>query len=182
MNARFQIRPAQPADAETIARLHAESWRLTYRGILPDAYLNGPVESERLRLWTNRLALPEPARPLVRLAHSDSPAGFVCVLRDEDPPWGLCLDNLHVLPPFRAQGVGRALFAEAVRWALQTAPSPPLHLWVFEANRQAALFYERLGGEAVEHRLKAAVADMSNPSIRYVWKDVDALLRRLTLN
>jgi GNAT superfamily N-acetyltransferase len=177
MNAAFRIRAAAPADAGAIAGLHAESWRLTYRGILPDAYLDGPVAAERLRLWTHRLALPEPVRPFVALAECDVPAGFVCVLPEEDPAWGLCLDNLHVLPAFRSQGLGRALMAEAARWAAATAPGRPLHLWVFAANRSAIAFYERLGAEAVERRIKAAIPDMAAPSVRYVWRDLGALTR-----
>jgi GNAT superfamily N-acetyltransferase len=180
MNPAVRIRAATAADAAAIARLHTESWRLTYRGILPDAYLDGPIAGERLRLWTERLSLPEAARPLVRVAESAELSGFVCVLRAADPPWGLCLDNLHVLPPFRARGVGRALLAEAVRWTARTAPGQPLHLWVFEANRAAARFYERLGGEAVEACIKEAVAGMPALSVRYAWHDLDALLRRLT--
>lgn len=174
-----RIRPATAADAAAIARLHAESWRLTYRGILPDAYLEGPIAQERLGLWTERLSLPEAQRPFVHLAESAQLSGFVCVLRSADPEWGLCLDNLHVLPPFRSRGLGRRLFAEAVRWAVAAAPGEPLHLWVFEANRDAARFYEGLGGEAVERCVKEAVAGMPAPSIRYAWHDLAFLLRRL---
>jgi GNAT superfamily N-acetyltransferase len=179
MNPAIRIREATAADAEAIARLHAESWRLTYRGILPDAYLDGPIAEERLGLWTARLALTAAQRPFVHVAESAELAGFVCVLRDEDPVWGLCLDNLHVLPRFRSRGLGRRLFAEAVRWAVAAAPGEPLHLWVFDANRDAARFYEGLGGEVVERCVKEAVAGMPAPSIRYAWRDLDALLRRL---
>ena len=179
MTPSVRIRPATAADAAAIARLHAESWRLTYRGILADAYLDGPVAAERLELWTRRFALPAAQRPFVLVAEAAELAGFVCVLRSADPEWGLCLDNLHVRPPFRSGGWGRRLFAEAVRWALATAPECPLHLWVFEANRDAARFYERLGGEAVERRVNEAVAGMPAPSIRYAWRDLATLLRRL---
>jgi GNAT superfamily N-acetyltransferase len=180
MTSLIRIRAAVAADAHAIARLHAESWRLAYRGILPDAYLDGPIASERLRLWQDRLGLAEGARPFVRVAEEIGLAGFVCVLREEEAPWGLCLDNLHVLPPFRSRGLGRRLFAEAVRWAAAAAPGRPLHLWVFEANRAAALFYERLGGEPVETCAKEAVAGISRPSVRYAWQELDALLCRLT--
>jgi GNAT superfamily N-acetyltransferase len=178
MNAAFRLRAAAPADAQAIARLHAESWRLTYRGILPDAYLDGPIAVERLRLWTARLSLAGPAQPFVRLAECDALAGFVCVLRDEEPPWGLCLDNLHVLPHFRSRGLGRALMAEAARWAATIAPGRPLHLWVFVANRSAIAFYERLGAEPVERRIKAVIPGMSAPSVRFVWRDLGALTRQ----
>jgi len=171
MNPSWRIRGAAPSDAAAIAELHAESWRLTYRGILPDAYLDGPVGAERLRLWTERLALTQSQRPFTAVAECDRPVGFVCVLRQDDPQWGLCLDNLHVLPAFRSHGLGRVLFAEALKWTVKTAPGRPLYLWVFEANRRAAEFYERLGGRAVESCLHEAVAGLSAVSVRYVWRN-----------
>ena len=171
MNPAWRIRDAVPADAAVIAELHAENWRLTYRGILPDAYLDGPVGTERFQLWTERLALPQSQRPFTAVAECDRPVGFVCVLRENDPQWGLCLDNLHVLPAFRSQGLGRVLFAEAAKWTIRTAPGLPLYLWVFEANRRAAEFYERLGGRAVETCIHEAAAGMAAVSVRYVWRN-----------
>ena len=35
------IRRAQAGDAEAIARIHVETWRATYAGLLPDRYLVG---------------------------------------------------------------------------------------------------------------------------------------------
>ena len=37
------FRPATLADSQRIASLHTVSWRDAYRGILPDAYLEGPI-------------------------------------------------------------------------------------------------------------------------------------------
>jgi hypothetical protein len=34
------IRPAQPADADAVADAHVNAWRVAYRGIVPDAYLD----------------------------------------------------------------------------------------------------------------------------------------------
>ena len=35
----FVVFPAGPSDAEELARVHVTSWRETYRGLLPDAFL-----------------------------------------------------------------------------------------------------------------------------------------------
>ena len=34
------VRSARPGDAEAIAQLHVASWRVAYRGIVDDAYLD----------------------------------------------------------------------------------------------------------------------------------------------
>jgi hypothetical protein len=61
----MDYRPATEADTAAIAELHAESWRLHYRGSFPDAFLDGDVGAERLAEWTERLARPAPEDRIV---------------------------------------------------------------------------------------------------------------------
>ena len=49
------ILPVESIDAAAIATLHAESWRTAYRGLVPDAFLDGPVVEDRMHLWRKRL-------------------------------------------------------------------------------------------------------------------------------
>ena len=51
-------REALEKDASGIAALHADSWRRHYRGAYLDSYLDGDVLSDRLAVWTSRLAPP----------------------------------------------------------------------------------------------------------------------------
>ena len=46
----YAIVPANMEDAPAIAALHSESWRSAYRGLVPDAFLDGPVIDERLQV------------------------------------------------------------------------------------------------------------------------------------
>ena len=41
------LRPAEPVDAMAVARVHVRSWQVGYRGLLPDAYLDGLRAEER---------------------------------------------------------------------------------------------------------------------------------------
>jgi GNAT superfamily N-acetyltransferase len=170
---RVAVRSATLADSQRIASLHAASWRSTYRGILPDTYLDGPIAEERANLWQARLASPGADRRHVLLAEGEGGlVGFVCVLLDEEPLWGACLDNLHVLPGFKGRGLGRQLFRSAAQWVVSKEPGWPMHLWVFEANHGARRFYEALGGEVVEHRVKHSPAGVKVASLRYVWRNL----------
>ncbi len=48
------IRPATPADAAAIARIHVATWQATYKGIVPEAYLSslsGPDFTTRWSEW-----------------------------------------------------------------------------------------------------------------------------------
>lgn len=174
-------RKATWADSEAVASLHTESWRDAYRGILPDAYLDGPIADERASLWRSRFSSPNADRRYVVLALSpEKLVGFVCVLLDEEPPWGACLDNLHVLPRWRSRGVGRLLFAKAVQWVMSTEPGWPIHLWVFEANAGARGFYDALGGEIIERHNKELLKGIRIPSVLYIWRNLQNLLNNLT--
>ena len=50
------LREATDHDAAAIARLHADSWRSAYRGMLSDEYLDHRVHLERTALWQQRFS------------------------------------------------------------------------------------------------------------------------------
>jgi GNAT superfamily N-acetyltransferase len=176
----FVFRSATRDDVEAVAALHTESWRHAYRGILPDAYLDGPIVQERLSLWQVRFSSPNSHRHLVLLAESGKKlVGFACVLLDEEPPWGACLDNLHVLPNWRGMGLGRQLFGRVAQWVLLMEPGWGMHLWVFEANSGARRLYDRLGGAVVELHSKRITEGVEAPSLRYFWPDLQVLVDKL---
>jgi len=174
------FRPAILPDHRRIASLHAESWRSAYRGILPDAYLDEEIDKEREGLWKERFLTPGIDRRYVVLAEIRKKlVGFVCVLLDEEPEWGACLDNLHVCPELKGHGLGRELFAKGTHWVMTKEPGWPIHLWVFEANYTARRFYEALKGEVVERQIKKMPGGAEIPSLRYIWPDSAMLLRLL---
>jgi GNAT superfamily N-acetyltransferase len=166
----YDLRPARPADADALAELHTASWRSAYRGLLPDAFLDGPIEEERRRLWRTRLNDPMAERRLVLKAmEQDHLIGFVCVLLDSEPEWGPCVDNLHVKPALRGKGIGHQLFDAARSWSAVNAPGQPMHLWVIEGNLGARRFYERLGGVIAGRSSIEVVKGIHVPELRYVW-------------
>jgi ribosomal protein S18 acetylase RimI-like enzyme len=172
------IRPATPADAIAIAELHAESWRSTYRGILRDDFLDGPVVEDRRRLWDSRLSGPSSDVQLVRLVEHDGKLkAFVCAFLDADAKWGALLDNLHVVPSSQDQGLGRTLMGEAAGWVLQHRPKSPLHLWVFKDNVSACQFYNHLGGVIAERHVHLAPDGSHVEAVRYYWEEARALLK-----
>jgi GNAT superfamily N-acetyltransferase len=161
---------ADAGDAADIAALHADSWRSTYRGMLPDDFLAGPVVENRLALWRDRMSEPDEDRRLVIKAISrEGMVGFACVLRDAEPAWGPCLDNLHVKPGSKGSGIGSRLFHACRDWVAREAPGQPMHLWVIEGNSQARLFYDRRGGSIQERRVIEIVSGIQVPELRYVW-------------
>jgi GNAT superfamily N-acetyltransferase len=140
------LRPATAADAPLIAAMHAASWQATYRNLLPAAFLHEEVDAERAAWWRARMEAPGGDRRLVLIAELDetTPAGFVCVERQPDSPWGVLLDNLHALPAYQGIGVGKKLMRAALDWARARGESQ-IYLYVLEGNAAAIAFYERQG-------------------------------------
>lgn len=114
---------------------------------------------------------PDPHRRVVFKAMSGGAlTGFACVLLDAEPVWGALLDNLHVRPALKRQGIGRRLFEEARCWVRDRTPGTPLHLTVIEANISARYFYDRLGGTIVERKMREVVPGTALAILRYRWE------------
>jgi GNAT superfamily N-acetyltransferase len=165
----LSLRPATALDADLIASIHAASWQATYRGLLPDAFLDGEVTRERAAYWQARLNAPGAERRNVVIAErAGEPIGFACVERQPDSAWGVLLDNLHALPGHQGIGVGKLLMQAAVDWTRAQGESR-LYLYVLEGNTPAIGFYERQGwkfaGAEPDH-----MGGVDITALRYVYQ------------
>jgi GNAT superfamily N-acetyltransferase len=166
----ISLTAASTHDIESIARLHAQSWRSAYRGMLSDEYLDQHVVADRLEFWSARFASVPAERRLVLQAVNDGVLmGFVCVLLDAEPNWGARLDNLHVSPESKGTGIGFALFQAAREWIASVSPGTAMHLWCVERNHVARRFYDRQGGTIVEAATRPVAQELSVPELRYWW-------------
>ena len=170
-----EFRDAGPGDAEAIAVLHAESWRAHYRGILPDAYLDGEVFAERQAFWQDALGAPRSGQLVMVATRQSALAGFVAIVRDGEPGFGAEIENLHVRPRLCGGGLGRRLLGAAAG-RLAAAGVSSACLWVFDANAAAIRFYRRLGGTADKQGFDD-FAGAHAPHTRIAWPDLAALQR-----
>lgn len=172
---------ASEAQTALIAHLHAASWRASYRGIIPDDYLDSRAEAERLATWEARLRDHAEGSIDVTVAWvGGKAAGFGCLLPEHEPEHGVYVDNLHVLPAFQGLGLGKELLARCARLAALTWPGKALYLYVLDANGAAREFYRRIGGiesQPFEDRFPGPGTIVTVR--RVTWPDVPALIRRL---
>ncbi len=166
----IRFRKGGQADAHAIAQLHIKSWQRSYRGILSDEFLDGAVVEDRLGMWTQRLSTEPDASTFIQLAElGQDLVGFVCAMRGADERWGTLIDNLHVLSEAQGQGLGRTLLMDVAHWVKKQDPAGGMYLWVYEENRQARGFYERVGGKAVEQRVEIQPDGFDAAIVRYHW-------------
>jgi ribosomal protein S18 acetylase RimI-like enzyme len=115
--AEFRIRDATIADLPAIAEIHASSWRAAYRGILPDAFLDGDLLEDRKARWSGIAECMGPRDNLLIATDGEGAVGFIAgwtsvTLGCEDG-YGLYIDNLHVRPDLRGNKYGESLFSGA---------------------------------------------------------------------
>jgi GNAT superfamily N-acetyltransferase len=165
----LSLRHATSADAELLAAIHAASWQATYRGLLPDAFLDGQVVNERAAFWRARMEVPAVSRRLVLIAeHAGTAVGFACIERPIGSAWGALVDNLHTLPEYQGIGAGKLLIRAAQDWA-RACGETQIHLYVLEGNTAAIAFYGRQGwqpaGKEPDH-----MGGVDVTALRYVYR------------
>jgi ribosomal protein S18 acetylase RimI-like enzyme len=173
----LQIRTVTASDGEVIARLHTQSWRDSYRGILSDAYLDGDILGERQGLWRARLQSPQPGQVGLLAFNGTSAVGFAFAFPGAHERWGTLLDNLHVLPDQRGGGIGTQLLHALTGHVLAHYPGEGLFLWVYERNTRTRAYYERLGAKQIERAEITAPGGGAVAEWLYAWPDIAALHR-----
>jgi len=169
-----EIRLARASDADAIAQLHVLSWRGSYRGILPDAYLEGDVEAERAAAWARFFAEPPPgAVAFVAPGVGQSLDGFIALEQGHDQGYDAVIENLHVAPVAQGRGLGKKLLAAGAA-QLIAAGGTSACLWVYDANKAAIGFYEALGG-VIDARGTDPFAGADAPHSRIGWPDLAVL-------
>jgi len=173
------IRNGGKEDAEAIASLHADSWRLAYRGMFRDEFLDGDVFKDRKQVWRQRFAEPGSNQVVFVAEEGRQLRGFVCAFGGEDPQWGTFIDNLHVRHDKKRQGIGKQLMQAVARWSQQHYPGAGLYLSVLEPNIPARRFYEALGATNQASRPWEPPGGGEVIDLRYVWPDPTVLLAKI---
>ena len=144
-----EVRAADPRDAETVARIHIETWRLAYAHSFPQARLDRLATGldGRVQFWHETIASNENSRVLVACQEARI-IGFASggTTRDEgaDPAREGELYAIYVLPEAWGTGVGRALNARLLA-LLRADGFEEAVLWVLDDNPRARRFYELAG-------------------------------------
>jgi GNAT superfamily N-acetyltransferase len=173
----FHIRSGTPEDAAAVARVHVDSWRTTYRGIVPDDFLAQLSYERSATQWRQALAGEgERALFVVQTAAGQIP-GFASAGRErgELADFHGELWAIYLLAEVQGRGLGRRLLHEVAAW-LVSSGIHNMAAWVLEEN-PARGFYEALGGRLVGAK-DIVVGGATLPEVAYGWDDLSALCRR----
>jgi GNAT superfamily N-acetyltransferase len=174
----FRIRKATVDDAEAIAIVHVESWRSTYEGIVPEAFIGSLSVQERTERWKEAFAAGDSS---IFVAEDGlSIFGFASGGKLRANKDGSILEGydgelyaIYLLHDRQRRGAGRHL-VHALAEALLTNGFKSLAVWVLKENPSVA-FYQRLGGTQVAEST-IEIGGVRLAELAFGWPALDACL------
>lgn len=107
------IRKANLNDAQGIAKVHVDSWRTTYKGIIPDVFLSNLSYAQRTDLWNKNIA-KEDNYVVIAENNEDQIIGFADAWKRADnlTKGSVDLTSIYLLEEYQGNGIGKRLFKE----------------------------------------------------------------------
>ncbi len=160
------IRAAQASDAPELARLYAETWRTSYRGIIPGTALEEMI-ARRPSLWWGRVVK---RGGLLALDFDGTLAGYARFGPSRAARDGRQgeIYEIYLRSEFQGAGLGRQLF-QAARSQLAQSGHQGLVVWSLEENDAARRFYTAIGGKLAA-RSTEVLGGKRLPMIGFVWR------------
>ena len=169
------IRIAQLEDCAAIAHVHVESWRTTYKDIVPIEH--HPSYDRRLSMWQQVLSTASrEGITLVAINKQGELIGFLDSSsrpRDDELDYQVELTAIYLLKAAQGYGSGRRLMQAFAKQLLQMGYDSML-LWVLTQN-PARHFYEALGGIQIATGL-FPLGGTAYEVVAYGWRDIRVLL------
>lgn len=150
MFVQYRIRPVAEADYSVVAKVHVDSWRTTYRGIVPDDFLGGMSYEVSEARW-RRISAQAPPGYAMFVAEDEGRniVGFANGGRERsgDADYDGELYAIYLIESHQRQGIGKALFHHVAKHLVENGFRSML-IWVLTEN-PSCRFYEAIGGVPV---------------------------------
>lgn len=170
------VREAKLSDVQMIAQVHIDTWRTTYREIMPEDYLAKLSYQKREIAWRQVLSTGGDSDQFVYVAEEDSGqiVGFASGGKERtgDPVYKGELFAIYVLDVYQQKGVGHRLTL-SVGDRLSQLGFHSMLVWVL-ADNSACKFYEAIGGQKVYEKQTERGGIILN-EVAYGWTDVREL-------
>ena len=170
----FQARKATPDDADSIAHVHVDTWRTTYKGIVPDERLANLSYERSKKMWEDILSDQKQAT-FVAEDEDGQVVGFAGCgpARDSEKEYTGELYGIYVKRSTQGKGLGTMLCREVAR-SLRSRALDSMLVWVLAEN-PFRRFYERLGGRRVREK-EVVIGGKALTEWAYGWKSLDFLV------
>lgn len=169
----IEIRRARLEDAAEIANVHTNSWRETYKGLIPQDYLDDrPLHfKNRYELW-KKVTINEKQVTFVAESKEHGVVGFIngTCGRDENYKDYAEVWCIYLLAKYHGQKIGfnllKAYFDVHADLGYKKS-----YLWVLEGN-PTIRFYEKVGGKFSGEAKNDEIAGKKVTELCYIWDDI----------
>ncbi|MEC5425708.1 GNAT family N-acetyltransferase [Virgibacillus sp. C22-A2] len=171
----MKIRKAILNDAAQIAKVHVDSWRTTYKDILPDEFLTSLSYEQRTTLWQKNV---KEQQVYVVEKSNGKIIGFSVGGKERTGNYDGYdgeIYAIYIFKEYQGKGIGKMLMQPVVE-NLELEGINSMIVLVLEDN-PAKYFYESLGAKKID-TLKIKIADAELNELVYGWDDMSKLLIR----
>ncbi|MCQ2969602.1 MAG: GNAT family N-acetyltransferase [Clostridium sp.] len=163
------IRKANENDIIEISKLYVSNWKKTYKGILPQKYLDGLNIDYGIEKWGKYIN--EEEQKVFVAYENDEFLGFTaCKVDDEEKDWWY-LDSLHVSEGSRGKGIGTKLINTVGKYAFDNKYKC-MSICIVKGNDNAKELYEKLGAKSYKCFIDDFGGIKSN-SEKLIWTDLN---------
>ncbi|KGR76546.1 GNAT family N-acetyltransferase [Ureibacillus manganicus] len=173
----MNIRKATKDDAKGIAKVHVDSWRTTYKGIISEEFLNNLSYEQRTELWIRNLSQTENYVIVAENSEGEI-VGFAVFAKRETNTVSNSTDltSIYLLEEYQGKGIGKALLKELFSQIKQQGYEK-VFVDVLDKNKTCA-FYEHYGAKLYK-TVQIKIGGKPLVERIYVWDNVEAVLDRL---
>lgn len=171
------IRKAKLDDATGISKVHVDSWRTSYKGIIPDDFLNNLSYEQRTELWKGNIA-KEDNYVVVAENSEGQIVGFADAWKRETNVLESSSDltSIYLLEEYQGQGIGKKLFKELFEYFKQLGYGK-IFVEVLEENK-TRYFYEYYGAKLVK-TVQIKIGEKILNELIYEWDNIDDVIEKL---
>jgi GNAT superfamily N-acetyltransferase len=170
LSALYKIRPGTERDIATISRVYVESWKTTYEGLAPDAFVKGMNIEGASAVFRDSL---NSTGHSYFLHAAESSEGRIIGFADggkerSHPEKGIGeIYGIYLLKEFQGRGIGGKLFRACVQSFIGSGVDSML-VWVMEKSPYRK-FYERMEGKLEAGTKQLEVAGEKIALVSYRW-------------
>ncbi|MFX0044117.1 MAG: GNAT family N-acetyltransferase [Candidatus Hodarchaeota archaeon] len=180
----MKFREARVSDAVGLAKVHVDTWRTAYKGIISDDFLQSFDYKGRESRWRERLEVQDEKRffyvveDRIRKIIGFAVGGLEQFEPNiEDPitsKYNGELLAIYVLEEHQRKGIGSKLVQKVVKSLLKHEINNML-VWVLKESKYRA-FYEKLGGKYLTEKYKEIGRDKYK-IVSYGWDNIQEITK-----
>jgi len=171
----LKIRRAEIGDEKPLAQVHIKSWQETYKGLIPQSYLeNLPSEQEeRTQNWARAIKKSD---RWIWVAEVSGEIVVFCLFgppRDKDREGFIELGAIYLLAAHKSQGIGYKLLSDGFKM-MSSLGYAKAYCWVLDGN-PTINFYQRTGAKHLGQTKLDEIAGQQFKELAMEWGSIKSL-------